>query len=428
LRAKGVVNIKYDVSHLTQMEFVNGNCHQIVELGSSNTCYRCQKARVECIEHVARRRPAKPRTVAHSPSPRASQMEKKIDSLRKLSAFVTAATSPSSIPPQPTLPPVNTVPSQPMEGTQCILTPAPIVTATQPPPSTVQAPTLHNIGSPPESLLSFWESLNDIISEIGRLDPAIRSISVVQMQVLLDTYRIMADFFPFIILPKECSCTELIQQRPMLMFAVLTAASYDSSRLQLALSREFRKVIMLKIMKGEKSLDLLQALLVFVAWHHHYMDAQAISINLLLRMCVGMAGELGLGTLQLSGKNRLQKDSIRERDAKRTYLGCYYLATNIELLDVGSARSMLYSSVHRTYASELASAQEHRSDVILPILVDSCQFTEDVEETFRNPTEQVLVVKAQLTRLGEKWDHMRLSSTEQAAEYSEYAPLFWSRC
>jgi hypothetical protein len=346
-------------------------------------------------------------------------MERRID---KLSAIVTAVSAPSPAS-QPTLPPVGIVPSQTLEGVQRTPTPAPpgssAPTSASLPPPVSKTPILPNPGSTPESALSFWDSLNDTISGIGRLDPVIRSISVIHMQHLLETYRVMADFFPFVTLPKDCFCRDIMQQRPILMFAVLTAASYDSALLQLTLSREFRKVVMMRIMNGEKSLDLLQGLLVFVAWHHHYMDAHAISINLLLQICVGFAGDLGLDSLPLAGKSLSQQDEAREREAKRAYLGCYYLATNLGLLDPARTRSMSYSSTHREYALDLASAWEHRSDAILPILIDTCQFTEDIDETFRDRSEMPLVTKAQIKRLSEKWDQLRIASKAQAVDYSK---------
>ncbi|KAF2637578.1 hypothetical protein P280DRAFT_492426 [Massarina eburnea CBS 473.64] len=379
-----------------------------VPSGTATICQRCEKARVECIEHVARRRPAKPRTVV----PRVAEMEKKLD---KLSAIVTATPVPNSAP-QPSLPSVNTVPSQVSETVQPTPTPASV---SQPPPAPAANPSiLPNPGSTPESAMSFWESINDTMSGLGRLDPVIRSISVIHMQMLLESYRTMADFFPFVTLPKECFCRHLMQQRPILMFAILTAASYDSALLQLTLSREFRKVIMVKIMNGEKSLDLLQALLVFIAWHHHYMDAQAVSIRLLLQICVGIAADLGLDSTAPSVKSPLSHDNSRDRESKRAYLGCYYLASNFGMMDSCRTRSISYSSTMRTYASELASAWEHRSDAILPILIDTCQFMEDVEETFRNQSAHTSIVKAQLCRLSEKWDSMRHASNAQATDYN----------
>ncbi|KAF2877566.1 hypothetical protein BDV95DRAFT_480890 [Massariosphaeria phaeospora] len=381
---------------------------------TAGICQRCQKARVECIEHVARRRPAKPRNVVQTPT-RVADMERKLD---KLSAIVTAAAAPSSAP-QPSLPPVTGVASQIAEFAQRTPTPAPIASsasATSVPP-VVKTPILPNPGSTPESALSFWESISDTLSELGRLDPVIRSISVIHMQLLLESYRTMTDYFPFVTIPKDCFCRDLIQQRPLLMFSVLTAASYDSALLQLTLSREFRKLLMVKIMNGEKSLDLLQGLLVFIAWHHHYMDSQAVSIHMLLQMCIGIAGDLGLDSTPASAKSPFLRDNVRDREAKRAHLGCYYLATNLGMMDPGRTRSIAYSPILGSYASELASTWEHPSDTVLPIIVDTCRFMEDVEETFKCQSEQALVARSQFKRLNDKWDSIKSSSKQQASDF-----------
>ena len=246
--------------------------------------------------------------------------------------------------------------------------------------------------------------MNDTLSCLGRLDPVIRSISLVHMQMLLDTYRSMVDFFPFVSLPRDVRCQDLFQSRPMLMFAVLTVSSYDSVPLQRALSLEFRKVVMVRIMKGEKSLDLLQGLLVFIAWHHHYMDVQAVSITMLLQLCLGIAHDLGLDSIGRTVRSPLQKESPRDREAKRAYLGCYYLSSNLGLMEPVKARTMTHTSTLRNYASELASSWENTSDAVLPILTDVCQYMEDVEETFRNQSEQAVVVRTQVKRLSDKWE------------------------
>ena len=373
-----------------------------------NTCARCQKARVECIEHVARRRPAKLRTDGQTPN-KMRDFDKKLD---KISAIV-ATMSPVSVL-QPALPSVTTIPSQYPETAQ---------RASPPDPGPVKAsPSIPPILSAPlsssEDSLSFWGSINDTLSCLGRLDPVIRSISFVHMQMLVDTYRTMSDFFPFVTLPKEFSCRDLLQQRPMLMFAVLTVASYDSVLLQLTLSREFRKVVTVKVMNGEKSLDLLQGLLVFIAWHHHYMDTHAVSIPMLLQICAGIANDLGLDSLTTKPRSPLHREDPRDREAKRAYLGCYYLASNVGLTEPGKARIVPYSSTLRTYASELAASWDHKSDVILPIIVDICQFTEDVQETFAVGSEQALIARTQVKRLSAKWDNICLASKLQASDFS----------
>ncbi|PVH98082.1 hypothetical protein DM02DRAFT_531897 [Periconia macrospinosa] len=380
-----------------------------VPSAAAGICQRCEKARVECIEHVARRRPAKPKTVAQTPS-RMAELEKVMD---RFSALVNSTPVSKATPVHPTLPAVNTIPSQVTEANHQTLS----ASSRPPPPPASKPPLLPAPGATPESAVSFWETINDTLSGLGRLDPVIRSISVIHMQLLLDSYRSMAEFFPFVTLPKELFVRDFIQQRPILMFAVLTAGSHDSPLLQLTLSREFRKVIMVKIMNGEKSLELLQGLLVFIAWHHHYMDAHAVSIRMLLQICVGIASDLGFDSISTSMKTPPRNDNGFEREAKRAYLGCYYLVSTLGLFDPGKPRVLSYSNTIRAYATDLASVWEHRSDAILPILVDTCQFMEDVEETFQNQSLQAQMVKLQLNRLNEKWEGMRQASQAQAQDY-----------
>ncbi|KAH8729062.1 hypothetical protein GQ44DRAFT_701503 [Phaeosphaeriaceae sp. PMI808] len=375
----------------------------------ANICQRCQKARVECIEHVARRRPAKSRSDALPPN-RMRDFDRKIGKLSTIIA--TMAPSPT---PQPALPSVVTLPSQATEPPQRASPPA-VISASSVPPIP-KAPSLPAPSPVTENSLPFWELIDDTLSCLGRLDPIIRSISLAHMQMLLDTYQHMVDFFPFVTLPKDCSCRELVQHRPVLMFAVLTVASYDSVLLQQTLSREFRKVAMVKILNGEKSLDLLQGLLVFIAWHHHYMDAQAVSVPMLLQLCLGIASDLCLDRIPTNIRSPMQRHDAKERESKRAYLGCYYLASNIGLVEPGRIRSISYSSTFRNYASDLAAAWEHKTDQVLPILIDVCQFMEDVEETFNGRSEQALVARSQVKRLSDKWDHIRSASKLQANDY-----------
>ena len=80
---------------------------------------------------------------------------------------------------------------------------------------------------------------------------------------------------------------------------------------------------------------------------------------------------------------------------------------------------MSHTSTLRNYASELASSWENTSDAVLPILTDVCQYMEDVEETFRNQSEQAVVVRTQVKRLSDKWDNIRLASKLQANDFSK---------
>lgn len=378
---------------------------------------RCQKARVECVEHVARRRPAKPRSDGHrsdSYAPnRTREFDKKLDKLSAIVASMGPSGSPSS------LPSIATLPSQRSDGSQHTPTPSPGTPQLAPAVNTTPTSTLTSPGAHPSDPLSFWDSINATMACIGRLDPVIQTISLAHMQMLIETYRVMVDSFPFVPMPTDCSCQDLVLQRPMLMLAVLTVSSHDSAPLKTRLSREFRKVVMIKVMNGEKNLDLLQSLLVFIAWHHHYMEVQSVSIPMLLQICMGLAHDLGLEKETNAIRSPLHKDGPREREIKRTYLGCCFLVSNIGLTSMAKSQCPSFSSTMRAHASEIAAVCEHGSDTVLPSLIDVCQYMEDVEETLHDQPEQALVVRSQVKRLSDKWENIQATSKPQAKEFSK---------
>lgn len=84
---------------------------------------------------------------------------------------------------------------------------------------------------------------------------------------LLSTFRYMAQYFPFVVLPLNATAYSMSQERPFLLLAVLTTALSSEKSLQKALDHEFRSTLCAKVViEGEKSIDLLQGLLVHLAW------------------------------------------------------------------------------------------------------------------------------------------------------------------
>jgi hypothetical protein len=74
--------------------------------------------------------------------------------------------------------------------------------------------------------------------------------------------------FPWVRLPEQKSLETLRRERPFLLQSVLTFAAYEEVRLQRLLETELKNTLMKKVLvEGEKSLDLLQGLLVYLAWY-----------------------------------------------------------------------------------------------------------------------------------------------------------------
>jgi hypothetical protein len=85
--------------------------------------------------------------------------------------------------------------------------------------------------------------------------------------LLLEFRTSMAHQFPFVVIPPEATSESLRTERPMLWKAVLTAASCLNPSRQEAMGRELVEELSTRLLlKAEKSLDLLQALIIHIAW------------------------------------------------------------------------------------------------------------------------------------------------------------------
>jgi hypothetical protein len=180
--------------------------------------------------------------------------------------------------------------------------------------------------------------------------------------------------FPFIVIPVNESASELRQKRPYLYEAILMVATYHEPTRQGAMANEVLQNLTARIvLNGESSLDLLQALLVFVAWlvllespwiliatihifhiasgrksgvltifvsyRQHLYTTSIKRITGILHMAMGLVYDLGLRypkpienqDIIIYDINRSAEmplnGVIRTPDEMRAYLGCFMLAS-----------------------------------------------------------------------------------------------------
>ena len=156
-----------------------------------------------------------------------------------------------------------------------------LVSLLQPP----QQP-LENSGGNGIRIQSPFQPLGQQFSDQARSNPSL-SISpgqdvqdtanvteIVYPDALLCNYRNnMAPQFPFVIIPNRVSAAELAQTKPFLYKTVLMAASYENQTGQNEMTEEiFQYLSAHMIMANEKSLDLLQGLLVLMGWSVQYFS------------------------------------------------------------------------------------------------------------------------------------------------------------
>ena len=88
-----------------------------------------------------------------------------------------------------------------------------------------------------------------------------------QAEVSLRIFRSEASNFPFVVIDPTVPLDVLRRKRPFVLLAILTFAAQWSVPLQSKLEAELKESLCRKsIMNGEKTLDLLQGLLVYINW------------------------------------------------------------------------------------------------------------------------------------------------------------------
>jgi hypothetical protein len=96
-----------------------------------------------------------------------------------------------------------------------------------------------------------------------------RGIDIHDPEALLKFYREMiADAFPFVVVPQGITAYSLSRDKPFLFKAIVMVASAQDVKAQAAMAEEIVEYLSLHVLlRCEKSLDLLQGLLVFAAWY-----------------------------------------------------------------------------------------------------------------------------------------------------------------
>ena len=84
---------------------------------------------------------------------------------------------------------------------------------------------------------------------------------------LLQEFRYTQHFFPFVVIPDTWSVPFMLRERPFLLLAAITTVARDTPSIQEMLANEVKSVLAKRIViDGENNIDLLQGLLVHLAW------------------------------------------------------------------------------------------------------------------------------------------------------------------
>lgn len=199
------------------------------------------------------------------------------------------------------------------------------------PHSSVPSPYDRNRGSQftsPASLPRPRENHNDsltkpVLYDVGGLAAADRRLEIFR--------RHFIKCFPFVVVPPLVSVEAVRYETPFLFLCIMAVTSFENPLLQRRLGQEIKKQICDRLVMGhEVSMDLLQGLLVFVAWYQYFCLPGKHQYFLMLQLCVNMCHELKLD-LNEKGKRGLEKaqtqGKARNPAEMRALLGTYCLSS-----------------------------------------------------------------------------------------------------
>lgn len=111
----------------------------------------------------------------------------------------------------------------------------------------------------------------DGLSPESVIDPiTLGTVPLEMAEMLLEEYKIsMTPHFPFVIVPAHTTAEQLRDEKPFLLLAILASASYNQKlTLQRMLGKEVKRHVAAKmVVGGDMTLELLQGLIVFLAWY-----------------------------------------------------------------------------------------------------------------------------------------------------------------
>ncbi|KAE8375551.1 hypothetical protein BDV26DRAFT_283376 [Aspergillus bertholletiae] len=152
----------------------------------------------------------------------------------------------------------------------------------------------------------------------------------------------MAPHIPMVVFPLGTTMADIRKTKPVLLHAIIAiAVGPIQPELQIPLIEDFYKVIAERVVvKGEKSLDLVQAILVTCNWYIPPDHFEELKFYQLTHMAVTLAMDIGMYRRPMP-KSRpwtLVKDLILKKspsqdpdsaEARRAWLGCYFLAVQV---------------------------------------------------------------------------------------------------
>ncbi|KAL2072438.1 hypothetical protein VTL71DRAFT_11781 [Oculimacula yallundae] len=203
-------------------------------------------------------------------------------------------------------------------------------------------------------------------------------------EVLLSIYtNQLCSWFPFVILPRGTTSSHLQATRPFLLKAIRLVASLRNIRSMWGQRRAIMQYLSEAVfVRSERSLDLLQGILVLLGFYHYHCLVH-IQFNNLMQLAVSIVGDMDLNRdpahqsrVRALGAN-YEEPRARSNDERRAIVGVWYMSSNVALT-FNKGQSEKYTKYHEQCLKELEATNEYESDILLVQLVRVQHLTQGI--------------------------------------------------
>ncbi|TVY27504.1 Transcriptional regulator [Lachnellula hyalina] len=234
--------------------------------------------------------------------------------------------------------------------------------------------------------------------------------------------------FPFIILPPHTTSSELRAQKPFLHRAIMLVASNRKRMQQIEMAKQLSMDIAgALILKGDRSLDMLQSLVTYNAWSYLYSPTvpQAQS-TAMFQLSFALIFDLGINrpVASIEGPEGLvdpsrnvveinPKEAKRTLDERRAYISCYIL-TSVVALYVKKTDGLQYSPYMDYNCRVLEETAACESDLLLVAMARLQTMAESFYKNILNKTQDSIKTPA--------WMYTRTMRTGLHSLWMSFSP------
>ena len=222
-------------------------------------------------------------------------------------------------------------------------------------------------------------------------------LSIRDVESCLEQFREMSVYFPFVTIPHDATAYTMMKDRPLLLHSALAVSTSSNVHLQKVLEKSFKELMLRKLMlEAEKTIDLLQSILVCLAWGHFFHVPKRDQSYQLLQMAIGLCVDLGLNLIPSFAMQKklglhldhyqphgdVDEDRFWSREARRAFLGCYHVSTMNSWI-WAKPNTLEYSDYILQCAKSISEEPEYPTDELILPLIQIQQIGDEYHKVLR---------------------------------------------